>query len=93
MLPQKLPYEMMITRWASILNPLLKNQLSQGQLISNISLNAGVNVINHLLGRTQIGFIITDIDAAAQIYRSAPLNNLTLSLTSDNPCTVSLWCF
>ncbi len=37
--------------------------------------------------------IIGDIDAAAQIYRSAELNDKTLVLTSDAICTVQIWMF
>lgn len=92
-LPQRLPYDQMQVRWASELDPILKNQLIQGNLISNISLINGVNTINHLLGRKQVGYIITDIDGAATIYRSASLNNLTLTLTSNAAVNVSIWCF
>lgn len=93
MLPQKLPYDMHQTAWAQQLDPIIRNQLLQGILIQNISLKTGVNVINHKLGRKQIGYIITDIDSAAVIYRSQPLNALTLTLTSDADATISLWMF
>lgn len=93
MLPQKLPYDMHQTAWAQQLDPIIRNQLLQGILIQNISLKTGVNVINHKLGRKQIGYIITDIDSAAIIYRSQPLNALTLTLTSDADATISLWMF
>ncbi len=92
-LPQRLPIDQMQIKWASDLDPLLKNLLIQGVLISSISISSGTNVINHRLGRKQIGYIITDQTAAAQLYRSQPLNNLQLTLTSDNPCVISLWCF
>lgn len=93
MLPLKLDWPLAQTAWAQQLNPLIKNQLTQGNLISNVSLINGVTVINHLLSRTQIGYIITDINTAATIYRSQPLNNKTLTLTSNAACIVSLWCF
>lgn len=92
-LPQKLNLDMMQVRWATELNPLLNNELINGQLLQNVSLISGVTTINHLLGRKQQGYIITDVDAAATIFRSQPLNNLTLTLTSDAACTVSLWVF
>lgn len=92
-LPQRLPYDQMQVKWASELDPVLRNQLIQGILISDITMVAGTNVINHRLGRKQVGYIITDQNAQASIYRSAALNNLTLTLTSDNPCVISLWCF
>ncbi len=92
-LPQKLPLDLMQTTWATELNPLLKNQLTQGILIPNVSLINGVTVINHLLSRQQVGYIITDINAAATIYRSQPLNTKTLTLTSNAAAVVSIWMF
>lgn len=92
-LPQRLPYDQMQIKWASEIDPILRNQLLQGILLQNVPIVSGVNVINHKLGRNQVGYIITDINAAATIYRSQPLNNLTLTLTSDAACVVSLWCF
>jgi len=93
MLPQKLNWEMAQTKWAQELNPLLRNQLIQGVLISNISITTGVNVINNMLSRNQIGFIITDINAPVTLYRSQPLNDKTLTLTASGPCQISVWCF
>lgn len=92
-LPTKIPYDLMLTTWSSALTPLLRNKLTDGNLIQNIAIIAGVNNINHLLQRQQQGFIITDIDAPAQLYRSQAFNQLTLTLTSDAPCTISVWCF
>ncbi len=92
-LPQKLSLDMMQTKWATELNPIISNEIVNGLLLSNITITTGVNVINHLLGRKQIGWYITDINAAAQIYRSQPLNNLQLTLTSDADCVASLWVF
>jgi hypothetical protein len=93
MLPQKLPYDMHQTAWAQQLDPIIKNQLLQGILLQNISIRAGVNVINHKLGRKQIGYIITDINSPATLYRSADLNALTLTLTSDTDSNISIWVF
>lgn len=81
---------MLQTRWSSLLNPLLSNPVSKGNLLTDIPLINGVTVINHLLDRDQQGWIITDQDAAANIYRSQPLNDKTLTLTSDAATTVSL---
>lgn len=81
------------TRWKSQLDPVLSNRLTQGLLLSQVAIVTGSNVINHLLDRNQQGWFITDINAAAQLYRSAPLNDKTLTLTSDAPCIISLWVF
>lgn len=81
------------TRWASELNPVLRTQILNGNLLKNVALIAGVNNINHLLSRTQQGWFLTDIDAAATIYRSAAFNDKTLQLTSSAAAQASIWVF
>lgn len=85
--------QQMETLWKSALDPVLANLLLQGNLISNITLNNGVTVINHKLGRMQLGWFLTDNTGIATIYRSQPFNNLTLTLTSNASEVVSIWCF
>lgn len=92
-LPLRLPIEQMQQKWKSQLDPLIVNPMNNANLLKNISLVTGVNVINHLLGRQMQGWFIADIQGAAQIYRSAPFNNLTLTLTSDADVTISLGVF
>lgn len=81
------------TKWSSILNPLLAKPISSAGQLKGINLINGVTVVNHLLGRTMQGWIITDSDAASTIYRSQPFNNLTLTLTSNAACTVDIMVF
>lgn len=81
------------TRWKSILDPVIANTLMNGNLINNFTLVNGNNVINHQLGRMMIGWMISDINAAATIYRSQPMNNLTLTLNSNAGCVVDIWVF
>lgn len=85
--------DMMQNTWASALDPLLSNPLSNGIFLKNISLANGVTVINHLLSRQMQGWFITDINAAATIYRSQPLNAKTLTLTSNAVAIVNLYVF
>ena len=80
-------------QWMSQLNPLLASILGQGNLLPNINLIDGINTFNHYLGRQMQGWFIVDNDANANIYRSAPLNNQTLQLTSSASCTINLWIF
>lgn len=71
-------------------------QLIQGQLLSNVRLVVGVNIINHGLQRQLIGWMPTRLRAAAQIYDSQDTNinaNLTLILNSNADVTVDLWVF
>lgn len=79
--------------WASQLNPMLANALTAGSLIPNVVLTDGSTTFNHYLGRQMQGWIIVDQNAAASIWRSAPLNGTTLTLTSSAAVTVSLWVF
>lgn len=92
-LPQKLPLDLMQTRWASEIEPVINLPPNQGVLLKNIQLANGVTVINHRLSKQMQGYIITDQDAAASIHRSKPLNASTLTLTSNAACNISLWCF
>lgn len=84
---------LMQTKWASILNPLLAQPLSASSILSNVALVTGDNTINHLLGRTLQGWIVSDITAASTVYRSQPLNATTLTLNASAPTTVSLLVF
>lgn len=81
------------TSWANSINPILINPLSDGIFLRNVPLINGVNVINHLLARKQQGWLITDQDALASLYRSQPFNDKTLTLTSNAVVNVNLYCF
>jgi hypothetical protein len=83
----------MNTQWASQLNPVLANPLINGHLIIGVNLFSGDNVINHLLSRMMQGWFIADQSSGVTIYRSAPLNGLTLTLNSSGTVIVSLWVF
>lgn len=80
----------MITRWKSLLDPVLKNPINSVSILPNVPLKTGVNVVNHLLQQLQQGWFLVDIQGPAQIYRSAPFNATTLTLTSDADVTVSI---
>ena len=84
---------MMQTRWASVLNQIIDNPANKSVLLTGIALKAGVNVINHRLGRMMQGWVIADKDSGANIYRSAPMNELTLTLTTDIASNVILEVF
>ncbi len=93
-LPLNPDWQKVETIWKSRLDPLLANPLNSVVILSGVNLNVGANTINHLLGRTQQGWFITDMYGAfADIYRSAPFNNKTLTLTSSAATTVSIGVF
>ncbi len=83
----------MQTRWAATLNPVLSNPLNDVLILKNVELVIGDNVINHRLSKTQQGWFLTDLQGAATIYRSAPLNGVTLTLNSSAIVTVNIGVF
>lgn len=86
-------FQLLQDKWASILNPLIANPLTQGNILKNITLKNGVTVINHLLARKMQGWAIVDQNAAATIYRSQPFNDQTLTLTSNAAVTINILVF
>jgi len=84
---------LMQNKWGSLLNPVLANPTTNMSILKNVALASGNTVINHLLGAVQQGWVVLDVDAAATIYRSAPLNDKTLTLHSSAACTVTLGVF
>lgn len=87
------PLTQMQSQWATQLEPVIAFPPNKGLLLKDVSLNNGVTVINHKLGRKPQGYLIADINSAATIYRSEPFNDLTLTLTSNAATTVTLWVF
>lgn len=92
-LSSNLDWSLANSLWAASLNPLLANILNSTQLLKNIDLVTGNNTINHKLGREMTGWFLTDVQGIATIYRSQPLNSLTLTLTSSADVTISIGVF
>jgi hypothetical protein len=88
--------QLMQVSWKNILQPLLRNVLTQGLILKNVQLNIGSNVINHRLGQPLAGWFVTRKKAAADIYDTQDTNPtpaLTLTLVSDAVVTVDLYVF
>lgn len=84
----------MLTAWASKLNPLLANHITQGLAITGIVLNSGVPMtIPTGLSRMQQGWFITDKLAYADIQRIAPFNSNNLTLEANADTTISIWVY
>jgi hypothetical protein len=81
------------TKWKSQLDPVLAQALAQGIVLKSVKIATGQTILNHLLGRVLQGFFLTDINGAATIYRSAPKNALTLTLTSNASVTADIFVF
>lgn len=95
-LPQKLTVALMQTQWASQLDPLIKNPLNSSSVLQKVSLAAGTNVINHLLGKPLQGWYITRQRAAASFHDLQDTNQtpqLTLVLFASAPVVVDIGVF
>lgn len=92
-LSSKIEWELANPLWAQTLNPIVGNPILSGKTLTKIQLINGTTIINHGLGRLMQGWFITDQNALASIYRSTPLNDSTLTLTSSAIVTVNLWVF
>lgn len=89
----QLPLNFDAARWKSLLDPVIAAPMTGVSVLQEISLVTGKNVINHKLGTTLQGWFLTDQNAAAMIYRSAPFSSTTLTLTSSAPVTVNIGVF
>ncbi len=93
-LPQKLPLELMQTKWAAQLNPLLANPIMQGLAIYSITLNANVpKTIATTLSRMQLGWFLIDNMASCNVWRTQPFNSQNITLESSADTTISIWVF
>lgn len=93
MLSNKLDWDIANPIWAAELNPIVLNPLNSVSIIQNVSLTAGVNVVNHKLGNKMQGWLIVDIQGPASVYRTGSFNDKTLILTSSAAVVVSLGVF
>jgi hypothetical protein len=92
-LPLKLPWDTAQTRWKSQIDPLLSSPMGSVSILKNVVLVTGDNVINHLLGKTQQGWFLTDTQGSSVVFRTAPFNQLTLTLNASAPVVVSIAVF
>lgn len=84
------------TQWKALLDPVLTNPFTQGNLLQNISLSTGSNTINTKLGKKLQGYIIVLKSANVSIYDTQSTNTMadkTLQLVSSGPAVISLWVF
>jgi hypothetical protein len=95
-LPQRLPLLQMQQQWATTLNPVIANPITQGLQLNNITITTGNNVVNHKLGRKLQGWFVVGINGVATIFDTQATNqmsDLTLNLTSSADVLVNLWVF
>jgi len=92
-LSPKLDWSLANPLWAAALNPIIAAPQSSATILKNIKLANGTTVISHGLGRDMQGWSIVDVNGAATIYRSQPMNALTLTLISNAVVIVSIEVF
>jgi hypothetical protein len=81
------------TKWKSLLDPIAANPMTNMSILQNVVLASGNNQIAHLLGQMQQGWVIVDIQGAANIYRNKAFNSTYLYLNSSAAVTVNLGVF
>lgn len=89
-------FNLMQTKWASQLNPVLNNPATNSIILENVVLINGTTVVNHLLGRALQGWKIVRQRGPANIYDDQDSNQkpqLTLVLISDALVSVNLEVF
>lgn len=87
------PFQLMQSKWASQLNPVLNNPATSPRILKGVSLVSGNNVINTGLTETLQGWYIVDLTAAVTIYRSSAKAPLTLTLNSSGTATADIAVF
>jgi hypothetical protein len=93
-LSTKLPWELAQTKWASILNPIIRLPILAGNKISGIDLKATTpKPINHLLQRLPQGWFLVDKDSNANIWRTLPFTDTTITLESSADSNITLYIF
>lgn len=95
-LSPKLPWDLANPKWAASINPVLANPIVDGNLLKNVKLKSGVNIINHGLGAVLQGYIIVMNSANVTFYDNQSTNSmpgLTLDLVSSGATTVSIYVF
>lgn len=96
LLPQMQTLAQLSTKWAAILNPLVKNPSNNRLILKNIQLTTGTNVINHRLQQALQGWNPIRIRSAATFYDLQDSNqtpDLTLVLVSSANVTIDLEVF
>jgi hypothetical protein len=91
-LPQGQPLGLMQNQWASQLNPVIANQLVNGNPLTGILLSNGTTTVNHLLGRLPQGFIQTNKNGLGDYYFKN-INTLTVQIVANAAITIDLWVF
>lgn len=75
-----------------VLNPLVRIPLLDGVPFTDVAITTDGIQIEHGLGRTPLGFIVTDNNADVRIWRTAS-DSFTLTLDASGTATISVWVY
>ena len=77
-------------------NPVLNSPILDSVIVKDVALIVGDNVVNHLLGRPPLGWIVIRKRAAGNFYDKQDTNtipNRTIVINSDSAVTVDIYFF
>lgn len=77
---------------AASLTPLSKAKIVDGAHVVDVELTTGTNRVGHKLERVPEGWIISDRDSAATVYRTA-WDSKTVDLVASAAVTCRIWFF
>jgi hypothetical protein len=80
------------TRLLEFFAQFTNNPLLDGVLLTNISLSSTAKTVEHKLGRPHQGWIITKIDANANVWETESSKSF-IKLTATTNVVVDLWVF
>lgn len=92
-LPKMQTLDQLQSKWPAILNPIIKNPSNNSNILKNIKLTTGTNVINHGLGQNLQGWNPIRIRSSATFYDQQDSNqmpDLTLVLVSSADVVIDL---
>lgn len=94
LLSTKLPWDLAQPKWAAEINPVLSLPILAGNQVDNIVLTASKpKAINHLLQKMPQGWFLVDKNANANVWRTAPMTDTTITLESSANVTISLYVY
>lgn len=75
-----------------VLQPILQSAIINGVQVNGVLIGTGPTSVNHGLGRTPLGCIIVDRDAAPVPWTLSK-NKQTIVLQASSSVTVNLWIY
>lgn len=74
------------------LDPIIGSPIINGVLLKNVVLKAGLNIVDHKLGRVPQGWIVVSPQANESMWSSGQTGS-SLLINASGPITSSFWVF